>query len=355
MIQKESLPGKAQTVLGIIDAESLGMCLVHEHLLIDETRLFVEPVAASERRLAYEPVQLDNLWWVRTHAINNLDNMRYTDEKLAIKESMVYKFAGGNTIVEVTSGGIQGRDPSGLVRIARATGLNIVMGTGYHIAAFHPPELASRTENDITDEIIKDIQIGVGNTGIRAGIIGEIGCSLPIKETEKKILRCCAAAQRHTGAALYIHPSANDDMVFDIVGILKQAGADLTRVVIGHIDGAGFSLSTCRKLLDGGCNVAYDNFGFEGFVEFPHEARFMEMSDLKRINDVKQLISEGYLSRIFISQDIATKERLTSYGGSGYSHILRDIIPVMKIKGISNEQIQTLLVDNPKRILSFLK
>jgi phosphotriesterase-related protein len=144
-------------------------------------------------------------------------------------------------------------------------------------------------------------------------------------------------------------------MVFDIIRILKNAGADLSRVVIGHIDGAGFSLPTCRSLLDAGCNVAYDNFGFEGFIEFPQESRFIEMSDSKRITDLKQLISDGYLSRIFISQDIATKERLITYGGFGYAHILRDLVPVMKIKGISDEQIRTLMVDNPKRILSFIQ
>jgi phosphotriesterase-related protein len=348
----EKFQGKALTVLGPIDPELLGTTLMHEHLLIDESKQFMEPAAASDRYFAYQPVQLENLWWVKLHPLNNLDNVRFTDEKLAVKESLQYKLEGGNTIVEVTTGATLGRDPLGLVRISRLTGLNIIMGAGYHIEALHPAELASRTEQDITDEIIRDIIVGVGDTGVRAGIMGEIGCSLPLKDGEKKVLRCCAAAQQNTGAAIYIHPSADNEVVLDIVKILRDAGADLGHVIIGHVDISGFSGTTIRKILDTGCNIGFDTFGFEGFIQPPRESRVVELSDAKRINDIKDLIAEGHLSKIFISQDVATKERLTSYGGTGYAHIIRDLVPVMKIKGISEKELKVLLVDNPKRILT---
>jgi len=347
--------GKAQTVLGSIAPELLGTTLMHEHLLIDESKQFMEPATASERYLAYQPVQLENLWWVRLHPINNLDNMRFADEKLAVKESLQFKLEGGNTIVEVTTGATLGRDPLGLVRISRLTGLNIIMGAGYPIEALHPADLASRTERDITDELIKDITVGVGDTGVRAGIIGEIGCSLPLKDGEKKVLRCCAAAQQNTGVAIYIHPSADNEVVLEIVRILHEAGADLGRIIIGHVDISDFSGAAIRKILDMGCNIGFDTFGFEGFIQPPREARVVVLNDAGRINDIKDLIAEGYLSKIFISQDVATKERLTSYGGTGYAHIIRDLLPIMKIKGISEKEINALLVDNPKRILTLAK
>jgi phosphotriesterase-related protein len=347
--------GKVQTVLGPIDPELLGTTLIHEHLLIDESRQFMEPVGASERILAYQPVQLDNLWWVKLHPLNNLDNVRFTDEKLAIKESTQYKLAGGNTIVEVTTGGVLGRDPAGLARISRATGLNIIMGAGYHVEALHPADMASRTEQEITDELITDIAVGVGDTGIRAGIIGEIGCSLPLKEGEKKVLRCCAAAQPSTGVAIYIHPSADNEVVLNIIKILREGGADLERVIIGHVDISEFNGATIRKMLDMGCNVGFDTFGFEGFIQPPREARVVVLNDAKRIDDIKALIDEGYLSKIFISQDVATRERLTSFGGTGYAHIIRDLLPIMKIKGIAGKEINELLVSNPKRILTLAK
>jgi phosphotriesterase-related protein len=259
--------------------------------------------------------------------------------------------AGGNTLVEVSTGAV-GRNPQGLVRIARATGLNVVMGTGYHTARSHPAPLASRSEKEITDEMVKDITVGVDNTGVRAGIIGEIGCAAPLAESERKVLRCCAAAQQQTGVAIYIHPSPKDEVALEIPRILSDAGADLSRVVIGHVDISGFSEDTSRRLADSGCFIAYDTFGFEGFIEPPHEARVVELSDAKRINEIIRLIADGYLNKILISQDVATKERLTSYAGTGYAHILRDLLPIMRVKGLTDEQIHTLLVENPKRMLS---
>jgi phosphotriesterase-related protein len=349
---QELSAGKVQTVLGIIDADNLGTTLMHEHLLHDMTVYFIEPAASGERSLAYEPVSMDNLWWVRLHESNNLDNMRLTIEQLATKEAMVYKLATGDTIVELTTAGVFGRDPLGLVRIARATGLNIVMGTGYNSAALHPPQFATRTEEDITEELVSDITIGVDNTGVRAGIIGEIGCST-LAESERMVLRCCAVAQQRTGVAISIHPSPTDDLVLEIAKILADAGADLSHTIIGHVDVTGFSRATCHKLADANCYIGFDNFGLEGLLELPGLGRAVELSDMQRINNIMQLIGDGYLNQIIVSQDISTKHRLTSYGGLGYAHILRDIVPVMRTKGMTEEQIHKLLVENPKRVLSF--
>jgi phosphotriesterase-related protein len=348
---QEGLKKNVQTVLGTIDADSLGTTLVHEHLLIDMTGYFVPPVGDAETKLAHQKVNLENLYWVRLNPVSNLDNLKLWDKKLVVKECEHYKAAGGNTIVEVSTPPV-GRDPRGLVSIARATGLNVVMGAGFHTARSHPPDLASRSEEEITEELVKEITVGADGTGVRAGIIGEIGCSAPLAEGERKVLRCCGAAQRRTGVAVYIHPSPADDLALEIPKILSDAGADLSRVVIGHIDISGFSGETCRKFLEMGCYIAYDTFGFEGFIRPPHEARVMELSDAQRIKDLIRLIADGYLNKILISQDVATKERLASFAGFGYAHILRDLLPIMRVKGISDEQIHALLVDNPKHMLS---
>jgi phosphotriesterase-related protein len=348
-MKKEELTGKVQTVLGPIDCDSLGITMIHEHLLIDMSSQFVPP-DPNEIALAHEPVQLKNLLWVRLHPVSNLDNMRLTDEELVVKDSMLYKLAGGSTIVEVTTA-IFDRDPDGLVRIAQETGLNIVMGTGHHVARTHPSKLATMNDSEIIQEMVTDITEGAGQSGVRAGIIGEIGCSIPLQNNERRVLRCCAAVQQLTGAAVYIHPSPHDDAVMEIPKLLAEAGADLRRVIIGHVDISGFSEDTRRRLLDMGCFIAFDTFGFEGFIQPPHESRVVELSDVVRIKDIMSLINEGYIGQILISQDVATKERLAAYGGFGYAHILRDIVPVMKSKGLSENQLQTLLVENPTRIL----
>ena len=105
MIQEE-LTGKVQTVLGLIDANSLEVTLTHEHLLCDVAALFVEPTEASEKRLAHEPVSLENLYWVWSHCFTSVDDQSFCNEQLTIKEVMAFKEAGGNTLVELSNIGL---------------------------------------------------------------------------------------------------------------------------------------------------------------------------------------------------------------------------------------------------------
>ena len=355
-MKRGELTGKVQTVLGLIDPDSLGVTLVHEHLLSDMSAYFVEPTEAGEKKMAHEPVSLDNLYWVHHHRITNMDNVKFTDEQVSIKEALMYKMAGGNTIVEVSNIGLH-RDPLGLARISRATGLNVIMGSGYCIALTHPPEVATMTEDEITEDIVRDIMVGVGDTGVRAGMIGEIGCSLPLEDAEKKVLRACSAAQQQTGAPLGVHPSHSEDVVMEIIEILGDAGADLSRTIIYHCEYSfpqNRILDTCRRIMDAGCYISYDNFGSHNGV-FPFlSGRYLDVpSDMRRINDIIQYIEWGYLNQILVSQDTAVKDEITTYGGYGYAHILRDMVPIMRSKGMSEEQINTILVENPKRVLPF--
>ncbi len=126
---RPEMAGKAQTVLGVVDADELGITLTHEHLLVNMTVYFREPEEAGNKRLAHMPVSVENLSWLQHHVFGNPDNMRILDESLAIEEAVHFKIEGGSTIVEVSSRGL-GRDPLGLARISRATGLNIIMGSG---------------------------------------------------------------------------------------------------------------------------------------------------------------------------------------------------------------------------------
>src|SRR2546426_9431272 len=163
--------GQAQTVLGAIAADQMGITLPHEHLLIDFEVMFREPPSASERGLAHQPVSMENLGWIRQNFSSNLDNLRLLDENVARDEALLFKSAGGRTLVDPTNRGLA-RDPLALARVARATGLNIVMGAGYYVAAAHPPDMGARTEDAIAREIVAGLNVGVDGTVIRAGIIG---------------------------------------------------------------------------------------------------------------------------------------------------------------------------------------
>ena len=163
-----TLKGKVQTVIGTVEPDTLGPTTTHEHLLIDFSCMFNEPAEATEWHRAHQPVTMENLGWVRYQSFANLDNLMLIDEEAATAEATIYMRAGGGTIVDATTLGI-GRDPLALARIARATGLNIVMGAGYYVDAVHPYGMDGMTEGDITQQIIDEVRVGVGETRVKAG------------------------------------------------------------------------------------------------------------------------------------------------------------------------------------------
>ena len=351
-MSRSELTGKVQTVLGPIAPEDLGITLPHEHLISDGSCWFVEPSEATEKAMVHHPVTLDILWWLRYHLFQNMDDLLLLDEQEAIKEASHFKLAGGNSIVELSNIGL-GRDPAALARISRATGLNVIMGSGYYLAVSHGPEMDAKTEEEITDEIVRDIMVGAGNSGMRSGIIGEIGCSWPLADNERKSLRAAARAQQLTGAALNVHPGQGEEAAMEIVKMLGDAGADLTRTVIDHIDRAVRDPQNRIKLAKTGCYLEYDLFGREGY--YPVHHRIIDLpNDAQRINEITELINKGYLNQMLISQDIWNKTQRCAYGGWGYAHVLRDTIPVMRVKGMTEEQIHTIMVENPRRLLTFV-
>ena len=346
----ETLPkGMVQTVLGPVPASELGITLMHEHILMDFTCIFEEPSDPEEKDIAYQPVSLQNLDWVRRHYTNNLDNLQYLDEDIAVAEAMLYKQAGGNTIVDGTNWDL-GRDPQALQRIAKRTGLNIIMGTGHYVTSPRFPATNTKNEEAITEAIVRDITEGVDDTGIHASIIGEIGCSWPWTEGERKSVRAAAKAQQITGALLMIHPGRNEQAPQEIVATLQEMGADLSRTVIMHIDRTIFNLAILFKLVSSGCCVEYDMFGEEASF-YPQNPDLDMPNDATRIDYIKQLVGAGYLSQIVVSHDVAFKFKQVRYGGSGFAHILKYAVPIMQRKGLTEGQIQALLMDNPKRLL----
>jgi phosphotriesterase-related protein len=354
-MMKTEMVGKAQSVLGPIAAEYLGMTLPHEHLLWDLTFYFVEPIDADEKVLAHQPVSLENLNGVLHHMLSNLDSLRQEDEQIAIKELMLFKRAGGNTIVDQSVHGM-GANPLGLVRISQATGVNIIRATGYYLPMTHPKTLASMTEEEIADGLVRDITVGIGDTGVRAGML-KGACSGPlsvrIEDSERKVMRACALAQRRTGAAIGIH-NLDKDLASDVMDILTEAGADLSRTIMMHADRWGPDPLIYPKLLHAGCYIELDGFGTAELGLVPvAPRRDYQINDAQRCDIIKRLIAQGYLKQILISQDVWQKSRCTSYGGVGYAHIPLDVVPLMRHKDITDEQIHAIMVENPARILSF--
>lgn len=345
------MAGKAQTVLGPIPGDELGITLPHEHLLIDFRLMYREPEGSSGRGRGREPVGLQNHYEILYDWTRNLDNLHLFDEKTAIEEALEFCLEGGRTLVDATSVGI-GRDPLALQRISRATGLHVIMGAGYYVAASHPPDMDRRTQDQITREIVRDVTEGVGDTGVRAGMIGEIGCTWPWTANERKSVRGAAEAARETGAPLMIHPGRDPAAPEAHLEEVRKAGLDLGRVIMCHIDRTISDPARLEALAETGCFLEYDLFGTEisfyplGEIEMP--------SDAERVRQILWLLEQGHARQVLMSHDIFSKVHLTRYGGHGYGHILRRIVPRLRKKGLGDKELRTLLVDNPARAVTFV-
>ena len=345
--------GKVQTVLGPIEPEDLGVTMTHEHLLSSFTQASVAPQEASLRERYEAPVSMKDLGWLYHGQGDNKDNSKLDDISAIIAEVSLYKEFGGSALVDATSIGI-GRDPVGLARISRATGVHVIMGSSFYVDVTHPKDMDQRCEEALAEQIVGDVVHGVGSTGVRAGIMGEVGCSWPMFPNERKALRATARAQRMTGATILIHPGRDQTSPAEIMEALLDAEADLTRVIVGHLDRTIFDKGPLKELAETGCFLEYDFFGEEASY-FPSAPHIDIMNDAHRLSMMSWLISEGHGGQLLVSHDIARKSQLAKNGGQGYSYFLEYILPRMRAKGFEEEDIRRILVDNPKRALTFVE
>ena len=265
---------------------------------------------------------------------------------------------GGDTMVELTSLGLR-RDPVGLLRVSNATGLNIVMGSGWYQKLYHPTDMDRRTVEDLSREIVGDITDGVGNTGIRSGIIGEVGVEgEPIEPNEIKSIRASVKASRATGAAISLHHGGSWREKFETIGIIEDEKADLSRVIFGHSDPIAGDMPLMLELLEHGVYIQFDNMGR---VTVPldlkpprptHAAGRASAINAMVAEAIPKLIEAGYVNRILLSQDVCTKVQLKRYGGTGYSYLLETFLPHLRARGVSKGDIHAMMVENPKRVLT---
>jgi phosphotriesterase-related protein len=298
------------TVLGPIAPEEMGITLPHEHLLIDLYRVIPD----------YR---------------GTLD-----DEDLAIEELMYFKRAGGTTLVDPTNIGL-GRDPKALQRIARATGVHIIMGSGWYREIVYPPYVHEKTVNELADMIVRDLVEGVDGTGVRAGVIGEIGTERDhITPAQEKVFRAAARAHKRTGATITTHTTHLGELATEQLALLREEGVNLSRVIVGHM-GDRRHLRLELPIVQAGAYVEFDHIGFTEFQR-----------DAQRAANVAKLVSEGYLGQILLSLDICFTSNLHWYGGKGYDYVLSSFVPLLKKAGLTEDQIHTLLVENPRRALA---
>ena len=351
--------GLIQTVRGPIAPDALGRTMMHEHLKIDF--LAVPAEQQPSHSLAFQPetfgaawhapLQPSNAYEARRNSYSLEATLRMVDEGQAIAAMVEYHAHGGRALVELTPIGV-GRDPSLLRRVSERTGVHVVMGTGYYVNDLHPPGLAEWSEGAIAEAILADIHEGSGEPAVRPGIIGEIGLVWPVHPVEARVLSAAVRCQRETGMLLTIHPGRHPEAPMDAIRRVEKAGGDPTRTIICHLDRTIFTDTDFMALARTGCYLEQDLFGLES--SYYPLAEIDMPNDATRIDRIRMLMAAGHLDQVLISEDIDNISRHTAFGGEGYHHILTRVVPMMRRKGMSQGEIDHILVANPARALTIL-
>jgi phosphotriesterase-related protein len=335
-----------RTVQGNIPPEELGITLGHEHVLIDLRGLWDEPPPDRAYLIDQKPT-LENLGELMRNPYDSRPNLLNDDPELSTRELMYYKEAGGQGLIDMTTVGIK-PDPQKLLEIAQRTGIHIVAGCGYYRQPLIPVEFHERSIEEIADDLTLWLSEGMHGTPIRAGLMGELGTSSPIYPFEERQLRAAAKVQRQTGASINVHASIWGHEHLRILDILEEAGADLTRVAISHCDEL-IEPDWHAQIAERGAVLSFDTFGSETYFD---RSYVQEPRDVDRIECVLRLLDKGYGSQITLAHDICTLIQFHHYGGWGWDHLLKNIVPRLRHTGISQQELDVMFIETPRRLLT---
>ena len=284
-----------------------GITYVHEHIPIDRSEVIED-----------EDALLDS-------------------QQLVIQELKELYKKGVRNIVEATCRGI-GRNIAYAQKVATETGINIVQATGWYQSAFLPIEVYQLSVTQLAEMMIKDITVGIKNTDIKAGVIGEIATTKNRwTEQEEKVFNAAVIASKETHTPIMTHTSIGT-LGHEQVEFFQKKHANLSKIIIGHVDLTG-NPNYVLEMLKTGINVEIDTIGKNNY-----------MSDAKRVDIIKAAQDAGFTDQIVMSMDITRKSHLKANGGIGYAYLLDSFIPELKAGGVTEEFINKMLVENPQRI-----
>lgn len=308
-----------RTVLGDVDASSLGVTYFHEHAIAQPPR----------------------------HHPRWVPDLVLDDVELASRELAEFAAAGGSCLVDGSTVDY-GRDVAALAEVSRRSGCHIVATAGHNKAAFFTPEIERASIDELEDRLAADITSGADGTGHRAGIL-KFGTSLEhMTPAEERAARAACRVQRATGAPLYTHTEAGS-YALEQLDLIVGEGVDPTRVCIGHLDrrpDPEYLLEVARR----GPWLGIDQVGKTKYL-----------ADDDRIELIIGLVEAGLRRRVLISGDLARRSNLAAYGGGpGLRHIVCTFVPrlvaELERRGFSAREARdvgsALLVDNPRAFLA---
>ena len=350
-----------QTVLGPVPADRLGTTLMHEHVLVDLTCYWSEPEDPADRELARVRVADESRYTILGTPVGRttmmiLDNLVLDDVRMAAAELGHFRNAGGGAIVDLTLDGIgtgpeRRRDILGVAEVSALSGVHIVAGTGYYVHLSHPAHVAASNPETLAEEMIADLEEGIAGTGIRAGIIGEIGLSAVPHPDELKVLAAAALASLETGVAISLHIEPGSPTGHRSAEWLLEQSVPASRIVVGHVDGF-IDTGYLAALLGLGVTIEFEGFHLDGW--WAERFWFTGATDAQRVEALSRLVEEGFARQIVLAQDLCTKQMYRRYGGVGYDFVPAGVVPRLEDAGVPAAAIETMLVDNPARLLTRL-
>ena len=245
---------------------------------------------------------------------------------------------GVRRILDVTNIGM-GRNSDYCRLMEEKTGIQILSATGFYKEPFLPEFVYTMSVRELAELAVKEISEGIVNTGIKASVIGEFGTSKDtFTEMERKVFDSMALAAVQTGAVVTTHTTLGT-MALEQAEYLKSEGVKPENIIIGHMD-LSQNPDTIISVLKEGVNIGFDTVGKNNYCP-----------DTFRAQMLKRIAKEGYLDQVVLSMDITRKSHLKKWGGPGYAYLIETFLPMLLEYGLSEEQIQQLMIDNPNRIL----
>ncbi len=314
-----------ETVRGAVDTSQLGATLMHEHIFVLSTEIFQnypEAWGDEERRVADATARMNEL-----HS------------------------RGISSVVDLTVIGL-GRYIPRIQRIAEQTAMNIVVATGIYTYNDIPnyfhyrgPGTALVGPEIMVDMFVRDIERGIGDTGVRAGMLKCATDKPCITPGVERVLRAVAQAHRQTGVPISTHTHAHSRRGLEQQKIFREEGVDLERVIIGH-SGDTTDLAYLEELIANGSYLGMDRFGIDTILSFED-----------RVNTVAAMCQRGHANKMVLSHDancfmdwLPEQTVAATLPNWHYLHIHNDVIPALKKRGVTDEQVHTMMVDNPRAI-----
>ena len=308
--------GSVMTVSGPVSGDELGFILPHEH-----------PYCKLR--------QAD-------HRYDFPDS--FDDDDVVADEVSAFGKLGGTTMVDLSTPNI-GRAPERVKALSERTGVKIVMGCGWYRGNYYLPEerIDRRPVEDLADELITELTAGVGDTGIKPGVIGEIGSEKTwVAPNEERVLRAAARAHLATGTAIGALHAIGPGVAPEQLTILEHEGVDMSRVAVAHSESYPHR-DHLKGLMDRGPFIMFDNCGqFTGLGQF--ESQILDL--------IRDLIDAGYENQILLSHDTCKFPQFTIHGGPGFVYLAESFLPALAERDIPESVLTTMTNDNPRRWLT---